>query len=135
MWLYSFLFLLHVDVLVASLLKISGGHMNPAVTVAILVTRSIGLIKGIIYIITQVIASIVACAILWGLTPSSIRGLFCTTHRNLGTHLHQIRTYSLSWFQFLFIIVLNQTVFNLIFCLSLGVLLFERVDLCIYVCM
>jgi O-antigen/teichoic acid export membrane protein len=73
-----------IYVLVASLLKISGGHLNPAVTTAILITRNIGIIKGLVYILVQVAGSIVASAILWGLTPTSIRGSFCVNRRNLS---------------------------------------------------
>nr|AOS89749.1 aquaporin [Helix pomatia] len=52
---------------------ISGAHVNPAVTAAALVTRRVSIIRGVLYIIAQVIGGIVGAGILYGLTPSGIK--------------------------------------------------------------
>jgi len=62
-----------VYVMVASLLKISGGQLNPAITIAMMVTRNIGPLKGFIYIISQVAGSIVGATILYFVTPPAFR--------------------------------------------------------------
>jgi len=104
---------LPVDVLVASLLKISGGHLNPAVTTAILITRNIGIIKGLVYILVQVAGSIVASAILWGLTPTSIRGSFCVNRRNLSTGTGIVQALGFEFFAtYLFILPAFATAFG-----------------------
>lgn len=52
---------------------VSGGHINPAVTIAFFVTRRISLARGIFYIISQCAGAVVGAAILYGLTPASHR--------------------------------------------------------------
>ena len=47
---------------------VSGGHINPAVTLAMLVTRKISLLRGILYIVAQVIGSTAGAATLNGAT-------------------------------------------------------------------
>lgn len=46
---------------------ISGGHMNPAVTVAALFTRRVSIIRGVLYIVFQIIGGILGAGILHGL--------------------------------------------------------------------
>lgn len=46
--------------------RISGGHMNPAVTIATVVTGNIGLIRGVMYIAAQLIGAVLAIAVLNG---------------------------------------------------------------------
>lgn len=58
--------------------------MNPAVTVGIVTTRTIGFIKAFVYVVAQVLGSVTAAAILWALTPTSFRHSFCVTRRNPG---------------------------------------------------
>lgn len=53
---------------------ISGGHVNPAVTIAMFVTRKISLIRAIFYIFAQCAGSLVGAGILKGLTPSARQG-------------------------------------------------------------
>jgi glycerol uptake facilitator-like aquaporin len=43
---------------------VSGGHINPAVTIAMIVTSNITIIKGILYILVQCLGSTVGSAIL-----------------------------------------------------------------------
>jgi len=63
---------------------ISGGHINPAVTCAMLVTRRISLIRGIMYIIAQSLGSIAAAGILKALTPPEQVGGLGVTGLNTG---------------------------------------------------
>jgi aquaporin-4 len=56
---------------------VSGGHINPAVTVAFFITRRISLARAIFYVISQCIGAVVGAALLFGLTPAS--------HRNQGS--------------------------------------------------
>ncbi|KAG8387588.1 hypothetical protein BUALT_Bualt02G0036900 [Buddleja alternifolia] len=44
--------------------NISGGHVNPAVTFGLFVGGNITLIRGILYIIAQLLGSVAACALL-----------------------------------------------------------------------
>ncbi len=48
---------------------VSGAHINPAVTIAMLVTRKIGIKDGIAYIIFQIIGAIAAAASLKAILP------------------------------------------------------------------
>ena len=51
---------------------ISGAHFNPAVTLGFLLTRRIGLIAGIAYVATQLVAAVAAVAAARELLPSAI---------------------------------------------------------------
>jgi aquaporin TIP len=51
-------------VAVAIAANISGGHVNPAVTFGLFVGGNITLIRGILYIIAQLLGSVVACLLL-----------------------------------------------------------------------
>lgn len=55
--------------LIYSFAEISGAHFNPSVTVATMVTRKTGFVKGILYIAAQLNASILATATLLVLFP------------------------------------------------------------------
>ncbi|XP_054451998.1 aquaporin-4-like [Anoplopoma fimbria] len=53
---------------------ISGAHINPAVTAAMVMTRKLSLAKGIFYLLAQCVGAIVGAGILYGITPASVRG-------------------------------------------------------------
>nr|XP_057924295.1 aquaporin-4-like [Doryrhamphus excisus]XP_057924296.1 aquaporin-4-like [Doryrhamphus excisus] len=55
---------------------ISGGHINPAVTVAMMVTKKIGLVKGLLYVLAQLFGSVAGAGLLFSVTPESKRGGF-----------------------------------------------------------
>lgn len=63
---------------------ISGGHINPAVTCAMLVTRRISFMKAVLYIIVQCLGAITASAILKAVTPSEIIGPLGATTLGAG---------------------------------------------------
>lgn len=65
---------LSVATMVWSFAHISGGHFNPALTAATLVTRRVSIIRGVLYIIAQVLGGILGAGVLYGLTPESMRG-------------------------------------------------------------
>jgi len=48
---------------------ISGGHVNPAVTLAMIVTRRIRLIVGLVYMIAQCLGAVLGVGLLRGLHP------------------------------------------------------------------
>ena len=53
---------------------ISGAHMNPAVTMAMLVTRNVTVLRAIFYLLAQCVGGIAGAGILYGVTPSVIHG-------------------------------------------------------------
>jgi len=58
---------------------ISGGHINPAVTLAMIATRNIRPLKGLVYILCQFVGAIVGCLLLRVTFSSSQAG-------NMGAH-------------------------------------------------
>jgi aquaporin TIP len=57
---------------VTSVVHISGGHLNPAVTVGCWVTKRIGTLQGIFYCAAQLLGSIAAAYLLSAVIPDSI---------------------------------------------------------------
>jgi len=56
---------------VTATMNISGGHINPAVTIGMLVTKRIKPFDAIVYIISQILGAIVAGGLLVALTPTN----------------------------------------------------------------
>ena len=48
---------------------VSGAHINPAVTIPMIITKNIGLADGIGYIVFQLIGAVAAAATLWVILP------------------------------------------------------------------
>jgi len=48
---------------------VSGAHINPAVTIPMMITKKIGITDGIGYIIFQLIGAVAAAASLWAILP------------------------------------------------------------------
>lgn len=59
-----------IGLLVTALGNVSGCHINPAVTIPMLLTRKISLVRAIFYLVFQSLGSILAIFILQNLTPS-----------------------------------------------------------------
>ncbi|XP_064639938.1 aquaporin-4-like [Lineus longissimus] len=68
---------LAVATLVQCVGHISGAHLNPAVTMAMLVTRNLSILRAIFYMIAQCVGGIAGAGILYGLTPNA-------TYHSLG---------------------------------------------------
>lgn len=71
----SLCFGITVATLAQTIGHVSGCHVNPAVTLGLVVGRKIGLIKGCLYIGTQCIGAIVGAAILQAIVPEGFRGV------------------------------------------------------------
>lgn len=66
----SLAFGLSIATLAQSVGHISGAHLNPAVTLGLLLSCQISVLRAIMYIIAQCVGAIVATAILSGITSS-----------------------------------------------------------------
>ena len=71
---------LAIAALVSAIGRISGGHINPAVTIAVVVTGRISLIKGAMYVVAQLIGALVGAALLLSVIPLADQG-------TLGAHV------------------------------------------------
>ncbi len=70
---------LAIAVLVAATAKVSGGHINPAVTFGALITGKISLPKAIMYVVAQLVGAVLGASLLEGVIPAAAQG-------NLGAH-------------------------------------------------
>ncbi|XP_062849485.1 aquaporin-4-like [Trichomycterus rosablanca] len=80
--LISLCFGLSIATLVQCFGHISGGHINPAVTTAMLVTRKLSLAKAVFYLLAQCLGAIAGAGILFLVTPSAFRGSLGVTTVN-----------------------------------------------------
>ena len=58
-----------IAVLVSATANLSGGHINPAVTFAALVTRKIGLVRGLLYVAAQLGGAAAGAALVMAAVP------------------------------------------------------------------
>jgi aquaporin Z len=58
--------------MITATMHISGGNLNPAVTIGLLVARRTNLQTAVAYIVTQLIAAVAAAAVLKGLYPPAV---------------------------------------------------------------
>lgn len=70
---------LAIMIMVAATANISGGHINPAVTIALWAIGQIGLGKGILYVGGQLVGAVIASLLLLAIVPAGAPG-------NLGVH-------------------------------------------------
>lgn len=68
-----------IAVMVYATAKISGGFLNPAVTVSAMIARKLGVAKGGMYIVAQLLGAILAALLLAAVIPDASEG-------GLGTH-------------------------------------------------
>ncbi|XP_044761980.1 aquaporin AQPAn.G-like isoform X2 [Coccinella septempunctata] len=73
-----------IATIVQTICHISGGHLNPAVTLSFFVTGDVKLIKAILYIVVQCIGAACGAAILRAITPSDKQGNLGITNINSG---------------------------------------------------
>ncbi|KAL2097296.1 hypothetical protein ACEWY4_006503 [Coilia grayii] len=72
--LISLCFGLSIATMVQCFGHISGGHINPAVTAAMVVTRKLSLAKAMFYVVAQCLGAMAGAGILYQVTPSTVRG-------------------------------------------------------------
>ncbi len=60
-----------LSVMVTATMTISGGHLNPAVTIALYLAKKIDMKLGGLYIVTQLLAAAVAALAIKGLLPAT----------------------------------------------------------------
>ena len=72
--LISLCFGLAIATLVQCFGHISGAHINPAVTVAMVALRKLSLAKGVFYMGAQCVGSMIGAGLLYAVTPESVRG-------------------------------------------------------------
>uniref|UniRef100_A0A670YL29 Aquaporin-5 n=2 Tax=Pseudonaja textilis TaxID=8673 RepID=A0A670YL29_PSETE len=70
----SLTFGLAIATMVQTFGHISGGHINPAVTIAFFVGNQISFLRMLFYIVAQLLGAIAGAGILYGVTPSNARG-------------------------------------------------------------
>lgn len=70
----SFCFGLAAATFIQSIGHISGGHINPAVTFAYVVSSQMSLFRAFFYICAQCLGALAGAAVLYGVTPSNMRG-------------------------------------------------------------
>ena len=70
---------LTIALLVSATARVSGGHINPAVTFAALITGKIDVSRAIAYWVAQLVGAVVGALLLAGVIPAAARG-------NLGAH-------------------------------------------------
>ena len=68
----SMAFGIAIAVLVYTIAPISGGHINPAVTFAFVVSGKMPLIDGLRYLIAQCLGAFLGASIIWGGTASDL---------------------------------------------------------------
>ncbi|XP_054983658.1 aquaporin-5 isoform X2 [Sorex araneus] len=70
----SLAFGLAIGTLAQALGPVSGGHINPAITLALLVGNQISLLRAIFYVVAQLVGAIAGAGILYALAPLNARG-------------------------------------------------------------
>ncbi|XP_048250980.1 aquaporin-4-like isoform X2 [Haliotis rufescens] len=61
---------------------VSGGHINPAVSIAMAVSMNISVLRAFLYVVAQTIGAIIGAFILKGVTPSAFHGNLAVTNIN-----------------------------------------------------
>ena len=70
---------LAIMLLVAATANVSGGHINPAVTLAAMITRNLSVLRSVIYIAAQITGAIFGALLIAAVVPGAIDGA-------LGSH-------------------------------------------------
>ncbi|KAM9845041.1 aquaporin-4-like [Aulostomus maculatus] len=80
--LISLCFGLSIATMVQCFGHISGGHINPAVTAAMVVTKKLSLAKAVFYVVAQCLGAVTGAGILYLVTPAAVRGSLGVTTVN-----------------------------------------------------
>ncbi|XP_025739095.2 aquaporin-5 [Callorhinus ursinus] len=81
----SLAFGLAIGTLAQALGPVSGGHINPAITLALLVGNQISLLRAVFYVVAQLVGAIAGAGILYGLAPLNARGNLAMNALNNNT--------------------------------------------------
>ncbi|XP_063301394.1 aquaporin-2-like [Pelobates fuscus] len=81
----AFTFGLGIGTLVQTMGHISGAHLNPAVTIAMVLGAHISFAQALFYIIAQLIGGVVGAGLLYEFSPAEIRGGFGINQPSNGT--------------------------------------------------
>ncbi|KAM7114421.1 aquaporin-5 [Molossus nigricans] len=65
---------LAIGTLAQALGPVSGGHINPAITLALLVGNQISLLRAVFYVVAQLVGAIAGAGIVRGLAPDKVQG-------------------------------------------------------------
>ncbi|XP_028929784.1 aquaporin-5 [Ornithorhynchus anatinus] len=85
----SLAFGLAIGTLVQALGPVSGAHVNPAISIALLLGNQISLLRALFYVAAQLVGAIVGAGILYGVTPVNARGNLAVNSLNNNTSLGQ----------------------------------------------
>lgn len=66
---------LAIATLAQSLGHISGAHLNPAITIGLLVSCQISAIRALLYILAQMLGAVLASGIVYGIRPKDVQAL------------------------------------------------------------
>ena len=73
---------LAVATIIWCLADVSGAHINPAVTLPMLITRRITLARAVLYVFAQCVGAMVGAATLKAITPAKVRGTLAVNMLN-----------------------------------------------------
>lgn len=62
-----------IAAIITTLNTVSGGHVNPAISLGFLLTGHIGLVRFFLYIASQTVGAIAGCGLLLALTPDNLQ--------------------------------------------------------------
>uniref|UniRef100_A0A6I8P8E9 Aquaporin-4 n=1 Tax=Ornithorhynchus anatinus TaxID=9258 RepID=A0A6I8P8E9_ORNAN len=92
--LISLCFGLSIATMVQCFGHISGAHVNPAVTVAMVCTRKISIAKSVFYVAAQCLGAVVGAGLLYLVTPPGVLGgLGVTTINYTGSSMNPARSF------------------------------------------
>ena len=89
-----------VAVMVSAGLHVSGGHINPAVTLGLIATGRITLFRSALYVAAQLLGSALACLLLAFLTdgaPVPVHALGAGVGALRGVLMEAVLTFSRAW--------------------------------------
>ena len=104
----SFCFGITVATLAQTLGHVSGCHINPAVTLGLVVGGKIGVIKGALYVAVQCVGAILGAVILYAVVPAEARGATGLGKTGLGPNVTLVQAVTI---EMLITMVLVMVVF------------------------
>ncbi|XP_076357977.1 aquaporin AQPAe.a-like [Tachypleus tridentatus] len=84
---------------------VSGAHMNPSVSIALLVTRHISVLRASLYIVAQCAGALAGAAVLYGLTPLEQRDSVSLGACEPSKHLHPSQVFGLEFLGTLLVVL------------------------------